>query len=187
MRRYGSMIMMLILLAGCSTRFAERTPSPVPSDNFPERTFAALPPPEEVWLPLEETAAVQPSQPPEEDVLSKLYPYQKQWHRIPYRYGGTGACGIDCSAFVQQAYRELFGIELPRTAQQQALCGRAVSERQIQAGDLVFFRTGGRNSHVGIYLEGGSFMHVSASRGVMISSLDKPYWKRHYWKARRVK
>ncbi|MHC3994904.1 C40 family peptidase [Thiomicrolovo sp. ZZH C-3] len=187
MRQLGVLgVAALLLLGGCSTRYAEHRPLPPPVVHAAERSFSALPPMEEVWLPQEETAAAR--QPVLQDpVLSKLYPFQEQWHHTPYRYGGVGSRGIDCSAFVQRAYRDLFGIRLPRTTRQQASCGSAVSKQQLQAGDLVFFRTSGRDRHVGIYLEGGKFMHVSTKYGVMISSMDKPYWKRHYWTTRRIR
>ncbi|WP_345972441.1 C40 family peptidase [Sulfurimonas diazotrophicus] len=176
-----------LLLGGCSTRYVERRPSPPSVVNAADRTFAALPPMEEVWLLQEEVQAPAPQPVSQDPALAKLYPFQTKWHHVPYRYGGTGPRGIDCSAFVQQAYRELFGIRLPRTTRQQASCGSAVSRQQLQAGDLVFFRTSGRDRHVGIYLEAGKFMHVSTKYGVMISSMDKPYWQRHYWTTRRIR
>ncbi|MDH3218739.1 MAG: C40 family peptidase, partial [Gammaproteobacteria bacterium] len=60
-----------------------------------------------------------------------------------------------------------------------------VSPRQIQPGDLVFFKTGWKKNHVGIYLRNGKFMHASSSRGVMISEIQNPYWSDAFWMARR--
>jgi cell wall-associated NlpC family hydrolase len=57
---------------------------------------------------------------------------------------------------------------------------------ELQTADLVFFKTGWKTRHVGIYIGEGQFLHASTSRGVMISSLDNPYWQRHYWTSRRV-
>jgi len=192
-RQFGGVIVLAALLAGCSTRFAEQPPPPPlppPPSSTPspseQRMFAPLPPTDEVWLPSSEAEVVaKPSA--RQKVLDKLYPFQEEWHHTPYRYGGAGPHGIDCSAFVQRAYRDLFGITLPRTTRQQAACGTAVAEPEVRAGDLVFFRMSGQIRHVGIYLEGGRFMHVSTKYGVMISSMDKPYWKRHYWTTRRVR
>lgn len=186
-RQLGGLGIALLLFGGCSTRYADHRPLPAPALHVAERTFADLPPTEEVWLLQEEETVSQPQPVAEDPVLSKLYPFQEQWHRTPYRYGGAGPRGIDCSAFVQRAYRDLFGIALPRTTRQQANCGSAVDRQELQAGDLVFFRTSGRDRHVGIYLEAGKFMHVSTRYGVMISSMDKPYWKRHYWTTRRIR
>lgn len=170
----------LFWLGGCSTRYAvEAPPAVVPSPKAST--------PAEVLLPRAEPLAAQAPFSSEYGDLDKLYPYHNQWHLTPYQYGGLGPRGIDCSAFVQKAYRDLFGIRLPRTTRELAHYGKAVSKQQMRAGDLVFFRTGGKSRHVGIYLKEGDFMHASAKYGVIISNLAKPYWKRHYWMARRVK
>ena len=39
---------------------------------------------------------------------------------------------------------------------------------------------------VGMYVEGGKFLHVSEKEGVILSDLDNVYWNKHYWMARRV-
>ncbi|HIX54669.1 MAG TPA: C40 family peptidase, partial [Candidatus Sphingobacterium stercoripullorum] len=55
-------------------------------------------------------------------------------------------------------------------------------ERQLSEGDLVFFSFGGRNiDHVGMYLHNGKFVHVSTSKGVIISNL-KEQWYHKYFK-----
>jgi cell wall-associated NlpC family hydrolase len=58
----------------------------------------------------------------------------------------------------------------------------------LRRGDLVFFNEGWkRNSHVGIYLGSGKFVHAPSSGGhVRTESLDAPYWKKHLSEARRV-
>jgi hypothetical protein len=56
----------------------------------------------------------------------------------------------------------------------------------LQPGDLVFFKTGRKTRHVGVYLSGDEFVHASSSSGVTISSLDTDYWQRTWWHARRV-
>lgn len=109
-----------------------------------------------------------------------LYQQHEEWQSTPYRLGGLSRAGIDCSGFVQLTYRDLFGLQLPRTTIQQATAGRQVSRAELQPGDLIFFRHG---QHVGIYLENHKFLHASTTRGVMISSLKNSYWARHYWRA----
>ena len=55
------------------------------------------------------------------------------------------------------------------------------------AGDLVFFRTYRPGpSHVGIYIGGGRFVHVSYTRGVIISSIEDPYFNGRFIGARRI-
>jgi cell wall-associated NlpC family hydrolase len=72
----------------------------------------------------------------------------------PYVYGGTTPHGFDCSGYTDYVYRQL-GISLPRTANQQLKATRHVPRSQARAGDLVFFVSGGRAYHVGIYAGGG--------------------------------
>ena len=58
----------------------------------------------------------------------------------------------------------------------------------LQEGDLVFFNINGRYLfHVGIYLQNGRFVHAAVHGGVMVSSLDEPYYKRWFSKAGRLK
>ncbi len=80
---------------------------------------------------------------------------------VPYLWGGTSARGLDCSGFVQLAYR-LCGIVLTRDADQQARQGRAV-EGAPRAGDLVFFRT--PISHVGLALDDRRMIDATESGG----------------------
>jgi probable lipoprotein NlpC len=84
------------------------------------------------------------------------------------------------------AYRDLFGVTLPRTTDAQAQAGQGVSRTAVQTGDLIFFRPSGKSRHVGIYLGNREFAHASTSNGVMISRLDEPYWQDAYWTSRRV-
>ena len=93
---------------------------------------------------------------------------------------------MDCSAFVQITFRSKLGVDLPRTTEELAREGERVDRSELQAGDLVFFKTGFRQRHVGIYMGGKRFLHASTSRGVMTSSLNNVYWKERYWKARRI-
>lgn len=116
------------------------------------------------------------------DPLALLYQQHAEWYGTPYRLGGVSRDGIDCSAFVQITYRDLFGIDLPRTTGEQLNIGQQTSRNALQTGDLVFFRRGG---HVGIYLENDQFLHASTSRGVIISNMNNQFWSRHYWRAIR--
>jgi cell wall-associated NlpC family hydrolase len=75
----------------------------------------------------------------------------------PYVYGATGPSGYDCSGLTQAAYRAA-GVSIGRTTWDQAKDGVAVSEADLQPGDLVFFYSG--LSHVGIYLGNGQIVHA---------------------------
>ncbi|WP_237066081.1 NlpC/P60 family protein [Microbulbifer guangxiensis] len=121
-----------------------------------------------------------------QQLKQKLYSQHREWKGIPYRLGGLSKRGIDCSGLVYTTYRDQLGIELPRTTEYQAQVGTAIRRTDLRPGDLVFFKTGHKVRHVGIYLEGGKFFHASTSRGVTISRLDGYYWRDRYWQARRV-
>ena len=108
------------------------------------------------------------------------------WKGTRYRYGGLSRKGIDCSGFTLLTYKELFGMSLPRTVREQVKKGKKVQKTSLRPGDLVFFKTGVFQKHVGIYLQNEQFMHASRSRGVMISRLDNIYWKKRYWHAKRI-
>ena len=120
------------------------------------------------------------------NISEALLSHYKSWEGVKYKYGGNNKNGIDCSFFVKDSFTTL-NKELPRTTLYQAKSGIEISKKELQTGDLVFFITSKKGTrHVGIYLNDGDFMHVSTSRGVMISSLENPYWRTHYWKSRRV-
>ncbi len=106
---------------------------------------------------------------------------------IPYRYGGESRRGMDCSGFVRTIYREAYGIKLPRNSADMFRLGRGVGKRSLRPGDLVFFGTSGKGiTHVGIYMGGGKFAHVSESKGVAVTRLGSSYYKWRYMGARRI-
>lgn len=108
----------------------------------------------------------------------------------PYHYGGMSRKGWDCSGFVRAMYRRSLDVDLPRTANDMFHSGTMVPLPDARQGDLVFFKIRHKKviqaSHVGIYLGHGEFIHVSRSKGVVISSLDDPYYKRHFLGLRRL-
>lgn len=82
----------------------------------------------------------------------------------PYVWGGNSLDGgIDCSGFVREIYKK-FGVNLPRTSSEQAKAGRAVSESELQAGDLLFYGEGKSVSHVVMYMGNGKIVHASSSK-----------------------
>ncbi|MEQ8799241.1 MAG: NlpC/P60 family protein [Salinisphaeraceae bacterium] len=151
----------LILLVGaCSSTPDHRVPAVRVSD---------------AGVALDDTAAVRET----------LYAQLDDWRGTPYRLGGMTREGVDCSAFVLRVFRDAFGIRLPRTTELQAFVGQPVEDHT--AGDLVFFKTGWKQWHVGIYVEEYRFVHASTSQGVILSDLRNPYWAGHYWHTRRLR
>ena len=105
---------------------------------------------------------------------------------VPYVFGGTTTKGFDCSGYVQYVFKDCKA-KLPRLADEQALQGIFVTQKQLRPGDLVFFTTYAAGaSHVGIYAGDGKFWSASSSKGVILSSLKDDYWKQRYYGARRV-
>lgn len=108
----------------------------------------------------------------------------------PYRYGGnTPRGGFDCSGLVDYVFRDVAGIELPRTAHEiSRIDAPSVARKNLESGDLVFFDHHGRRvSHVGIYVGRGRFVHAPNEGGtVRLDYLDAPYWREHYAGAKRV-
>lgn len=84
---------------------------------------------------------------------------------VPYLWGGNDpTTGIDCSALVQIAMREN-GIDVPRTAAQQARVGTEVASlAQAQPGDLVVLKKG---AHIGIYVGDGKMVHAPKTGDVV--------------------
>lgn len=105
----------------------------------------------------------------------------------PYRSGGNGERGFDCSGFVQKI-AQAFGITLKgRSSPSYWTLGEPVEETELQAGDLVFFSDHTRRiGHVGIYLENGRFVHASVQSGVIESAIEERYYRRRYKGARRI-
>ncbi len=106
----------------------------------------------------------------------------------PYARGGTSPSrGFDCSGLVVWVFGK-HGVELPRTAREQSRSGVAVPLRQLQAGDLVFFRIGRRGSyHVGIATGRGTFVHSPRpGQRVREDSLFASYWQQRLIAVRRV-
>jgi lipoprotein Spr len=116
----------------------------------------------------------------------KLIEYIHQWWAVPYRIGGSTMNGIDCSNFVKGLTNYTYGLELPRTSREQAAFCKEIEREELREGDLVFFNTGKGISHVGLYMANNKFVHASTSMGVVISSLDEPYWKRRFVKSGRL-
>ncbi len=122
-----------------------------------------------------------------EKVKRALYAHFAEWRSVRYRSGGLSKRGIDCSGFVYITYQKLFDIKLPRDTKSQSTSGRRIFQKNLKPGDLVFFKTGWFDRHVGIYLENRKFIQVSTRRGVQITSLDDPYWAAKYWQSIRIK
>lgn len=171
-----SCLLLAVLLAGCASR---------PAPHVEDRNAGGDPP----RLLRDDVPAGgldDGGQGDASPVLPLLRAQAERWRGVPYRLGGSSETGVDCSAFVQITFQSRLGVEVPRTTGELAREGKKVARDELEPGDLVFFKTGYRQRHVGIYMGGKRFLHASVSRGVMTSSLNNVYWKARYWKARRI-
>ena len=100
----------------------------------------------------------------------------EKWIGVPYSYGGESKSGTDCSGFVLNIFKAV-GIILPRTAHQQWQFAVPISNSDLRPGDLVFFSSGGKVDHVGIYVGNDQMIHASSSRGVIITDLSENYYE----------
>ena len=90
--------------------------------------------------------------------------------------------GFDCSGLMHYTHQQS-GINIPRTAAQQRKASRTLSKSQLVPGDMIFFKTGQKSEHVGIYIGKGEFIHASTSRKRVIKDkLHYSYWQKHFLK-----
>jgi cell wall-associated NlpC family hydrolase len=86
----------------------------------------------------------------------------------PYRWGGDGPGGFDCSGLTWAAWRSA-GVTIPRTAAGQ-LAGLPRVRGRLQPGDLVIYRTDGPSRrHVAIVVGRGRMVEARG-RGIPVRS-----------------
>tara|TARA_B100000902_G_C27284451_1_gene903649 strand:- start:1284 stop:2021 length:738 start_codon:yes stop_codon:yes gene_type:complete len=94
----------------------------------------------------------------------------KKYLNTPYMWGGRTPLGIDCSGYTQMVFR-FFNIQLPRDSFQQAKVGQEININDTKLGDLAFFGTRNKITHVGIMLKKNKIIHASGK--VRIDQIDE--------------
>jgi NlpC/P60 family/Bacterial dipeptidyl-peptidase Sh3 domain len=124
------------------------------------------------WLAVSDLSLLQPATLPYQ---AKIFAYEDIKKLLPqvidfthnamqqsnyYLWGGTVAPNYDCSGLMQAAFGSV-GIRLPRDAYQQEAFLLPIAVAELEPGDLVFFGTPQKATHVGLYLGNNRYIHSS--------------------------
>ncbi len=124
-----------------------------------------------------------------EDIIISKIPRILSWAKAAkkikneYLWGGTIGPNFDCSGLVQSAFASS-GIWIPRDAyQQEKFCKNLALdienlEKKLIPGDLLFFGSSEKCTHVGLHIENGFYIHSSGltdgHNGIEIDGLFQP-------------
>ncbi len=124
------------------------------------------------WLPLSDLSLLQPCTLPYQaksfspfeikkflpDVIA--FTHKASSEPNYYLWGGTVGPNYDCSGLMQAAFASV-GVRLPRDAYQQEAFTQSVKIAELEPGDLIFFGTPQKATHVGLYLGDSCYIHSS--------------------------
>jgi cell wall-associated NlpC family hydrolase len=106
----------------------------------------------------------------------------------PYRLGAeTPKSGFDAPGLIHYVFTKAGGV-VPRNASELRSASGRVLISNVRLGDLLYFDLDGKkNSHLGIYIGDGRFVHASPMlRRVRMERIDTPYWQRLLSEVRRL-
>jgi len=121
----------------------------------------------------------------DDDVRVQVVNEAKKFIGKPYKYGGKQpSTGFDCSGFTSYVYNQS-GVDLSGPSYVQAKKGKKKNKRDLEVGDLIFFGSKNRVSHVAIIAEVENekvkVIHSTSSRGVVIDDITySDYWQKRY-------
>lgn len=115
------------------------------------------------------------------DIISEA----KKHEGLPYHYGGKRPeGGFDCSGLISYSYSKA-GVNLSGSSSMLAKQGKARALGAVVPGDLLFFGTRGKVSHVAMaYKKQGNdvyVIHATSKAGVRIDNItSSKYWMNKY-------
>jgi len=120
----------------------------------------------------------------------KLVSYASRFLYRPYRYGGQDPSGFDCSGYTSFIFNN-YGFHIPRTSKEQSKEGKKIAVNKVEPGDLMFFGSNNRVSHVAmVYSRENNklkIIHATSSSGVIITHYtDSEYWTERFLFAKDV-
>ena len=138
------------------------------------------------WLRLEDMDALIPAAAPYqsptvmrqdiEQVIPDAIAFTQAAMATPneYLWGGTVAPNYDCSGLMQAAFAAV-GVPLPRDSYQQEAFTKTIDKTELLPGDLIFFGTPERTTHVALHIGDGQYIHSSGKdqgrNGIGIDSI----------------
>lgn len=108
------------------------------------------------------------------ELRSAIIEYAMQFLGNKYVHGGQSLqTGTDCSGFTSLIYAE-FGYSISRTPSGQlANAGTSIAYSEIQPGDIICYGSGGKCTHVALYIGDGQIIHsANSKKGVVIYNAD---------------
>lgn len=131
---------------------------------------------------------------PKSIIAAAIIALAKTFLGQPYVWGGeTPETGFDCSGLVKWCYGQ-HGIQLPKWAKAQWQAASTIpGDQSVDPGALAFFANTYDMravhgdwveppfiSHVGLWLGDGTMLNANSEKGVVIESINTPYWKKHF-------
>lgn len=170
-------VAMTLIFSGCgSVRHTAKSVSAIPSATVGTDPASSG----SVVLPTVNTAGLS-------DERQRIMSGAVGWLGVPYRYGGEGRDGVDCSGLSLKVMAESVDLKLPRSSADQQRWCEPIDTAGMEIGDLMFFCTSGQGvNHVGIYVGNRSMIHASGSRGVVCDRIDTPYFLKAFHSAGRI-
>lgn len=107
-----------------------------------------------------------------EIISNQIVNYALNFVGNPYVYGGNSLTnGTDCSGFTKLIFAN-YGIDLPRSAYDQAFVGVSVGLNNVMPGDLVLSGYDGIVGHVAIYIGNNKLVHaLNSNVGIVVTDL----------------